>query len=139
MAWKNKAGQATGTPETNDSTYNIIGAGTNIVGEVSSNGNIRFDGNLKGNLSTKGRLFVGATGKINGDVNCKNLEIEGKIEGKVVVEEVLSLKSTAKVEGEIITGKLSIEPGAVFNGTCKMGQSTVRHSNAKEREPQPKK
>jgi cytoskeletal protein CcmA (bactofilin family) len=37
------------------------------------------------------------------------------------VNELLALKSTAKINGEISVGKLSIEPGADFSGSCSMG------------------
>jgi cytoskeletal protein CcmA (bactofilin family) len=107
----------------NESTnkINMISVGTTIEGSISSSENIRFDGNLVGNLSTRGKVFVGQTGKINGEIRCKNCEVEGVIDGKVVVEELLSLRSMAKVYGEIKTGKLAIEPGAVFTGKCDMG------------------
>jgi cytoskeletal protein CcmA (bactofilin family) len=64
---------------------------------------------------------VGQTGKITGEIHCKNCEVEGVVDGKVVVEELLSLRSMSKLYGEIKTGKLAIEPGAVFTGKCDMG------------------
>jgi len=102
---------------------NMIGVGTTIEGSVSSTENIRFDGNLNGNLNTKGKVFVGQSGKVNGEIRCKNCEIEGIVEGKVIVEELLSLRSMSKIFGEIKTGKLAIEPGAIFTGKCDMGGS----------------
>lgn len=107
----------------NESTnkINMISVGTTIEGSISSSENIRFDGNLVGNLNTRGKVFVGQTGKINGEIRCKNCEVEGVVDGKIVVEELLSLRSMAKLYGEIKTGKLAIEPGAVFTGKCDMG------------------
>ncbi len=100
---------------------NIIGNGTSVTGDVTSNGDIRIDGKLQGNLNSKSKLVLGATGKLVGEVFCKNSEISGQIEGKITVEELLILKSSAKIYGDIIASKLSIEPGAVFTGTCNMG------------------
>lgn len=100
---------------------NIIGNGTSITGDVISNGDIRIDGSLQGNLNTKSKLVLGNTGKVSGEVFCKNSEISGQIEGKITVEELLILKSTAKINGDIITSRISIEPGAIFTGTCNMG------------------
>ena len=100
---------------------NMIGVGTTIEGSISSSENIRFDGILNGDLNTKGKVFVGQSGKVNGEIRCKNCEIEGVVEGKVVVEELLSLRSMSKIFGEIKTGKLAIEPGAIFTGKCDMG------------------
>jgi cytoskeletal protein CcmA (bactofilin family) len=107
--------------EEEQNNLNMIGSGTSIQGDVVSNGDLRIDGSLTGNLNTKAKLVLGAPGKILGEIFCKNSEISGQIDGKITVEELLILKSTAKIYGDIITSKLSIEPGAIFTGTCKMG------------------
>ncbi len=65
--------------------------------------------------------MLGPDGKIEGDITCQNADIEGTLNGTINVKELLTLKTTAKLQGDISTGKLSIEPGAVFSGTCSMG------------------
>jgi len=105
----------------NTSKINMIGVGTTIEGNLTSNENIRFDGILVGNLTTKGKVFVGQTGKVSGEIRCRNCEVEGVIEGRLAVEELLSLRSVSRVYGDIKTGKLAIEPGAIFTGKCDMG------------------
>jgi cytoskeletal protein CcmA (bactofilin family) len=105
----------------NTNKINMISIGTTIEGNISSSENIRFDGNLIGNLNTKGKVFIGQTGRIAGEIRCKNCEVEGVVEGRVVVEELLSLRAVSKLYGEIKTGKLAIEPGATFTGKCDMG------------------
>lgn len=104
---------------------NLIGVGTDIKGDVTSNGDIRIDGSLTGNLTTSGKLVIGETGKINGEIVCKNSEVLGEIKGKIKVSELLSLKSTSKIFGDIVTKKLAIEPGAKFTGNCNMGEESA--------------
>lgn len=99
---------------------NLIQAGTSITGDIESNGNIRIDGNLKGTINAGGKVILGSTGTIEGEIICINADIEGKVNGTIKVKELLSLKSTALVTGEIYTDKLAIEPGARFTGTCQM-------------------
>lgn len=101
---------------------NLIQAGTFITGDIESNGNIRIDGNLKGTISTGGKVILGSTGSIDGDIICVNADIEGRVNGTIKVKDLLSLKSTAAISGEIYTDKLAIEPGARFTGTCTMDQ-----------------
>jgi cytoskeletal protein CcmA (bactofilin family) len=100
---------------------NRIVEGTIIEGDIKSDSNIRIDGYVKGIITVKGRLVLGPTGKIDGNVYCKNADLEGKLNGIIEVDQLLSLKTTAKLQGEISTNKLSIEPGAIFSGNCKMG------------------
>ena len=110
---------------------NIISEGTKIKGDIIANGDIRIDGELIGNISAKGRLVVGPSGKITGEVNCNNIEISGVIKGKVNASELMNMKSTSQIEGDIVAGKLSVEPGSVFSGTCKMGAAASSHGAEK--------
>ena len=119
----------------NTSKINMIGIGTTIEGTISSNENIRFDGILIGSLITKGKVFIGQSGKVTGEIRCKNCEVEGVVDGKVNVEELLSLRSMCKLYGDIRTGKLAIEPGAIFTGKCDMGS---KKESAKEPEEKSK-
>jgi cytoskeletal protein CcmA (bactofilin family) len=106
--------------EQENNTINLIGAGTDIKGDVQSAGDIRIDGTLKGNLRTKGKVVIGTTGLVKGEVYCKNSDVEGKIEGKINVQELLSLKATSTILGDIAAKRLAIEPGAKFTGNCNM-------------------
>jgi cytoskeletal protein CcmA (bactofilin family) len=109
--------------ETND--INIIANGTKITGDINSNGDIRVDGSLTGKLITKGKLIIGETGKVKGEINCKNSDVEGSIEGKIIVAQLLALKAKARINGDIITNKLAIEPGCQFTGNCDMAAATA--------------
>lgn len=130
MFSKNNGNTRTSSPESG--TVNIIGAGTSIEGDVVSSGDIRIDGTLKGTVRTRGKLVVGPSGAIEGEVLCQNADVSGSIRGKVNVAELLALKATAKVNGEISTGKLAIEPGADFSGSCSMGGvvKEIQHEHA---------
>jgi len=99
---------------------NLLANGTSINGEINSSGDIRIDGALNGNLNTKGKVVIGDTGVVIGEINCRNADVLGRIEGKIFVAELLSLKSTAVVLGDIKINKLAIEPGCKFNGNCSM-------------------
>lgn len=102
-------------------TLNQFGEGTVITGEIRSKGDIRIDGLIEGAVQTEAKLVVGPSGKIDGDVQCKNADVSGKVYGRLQVEELLFLKSSAFIEGDIIAKKLVVESGAQFNGTCSMG------------------
>lgn len=102
---------------------NMIGPGTKIVGNIETNGDIRIDGNIEGNINSKGKVVVGNNGFVKGEVICSNAEISGTVHGKMAITELLSLKASSKVSGDIKSGKLSIEPGALFTGTCAMGNT----------------
>jgi cytoskeletal protein CcmA (bactofilin family) len=120
--------------ETENNVINQIGVGTEITGDVSTNGDIRFDGVLTGNLKTKGKVVIGETGAVKGEINCKNSVVEGKVEGKIVVAELLTLKATSSLQGDIVTRRLAIEPGAKFSGNCNMAAEIPTSYATKEAE-----
>lgn len=107
--------------EGQNQSINIISEGTVIKGDIIANGDFRIDGELAGNISSKGRLVVGPKGKVEGEIKCANIEVSGYIKGKISARELLNMKATSKIAGDIIAGKLSVEPGSVFTGTCAMG------------------
>jgi cytoskeletal protein CcmA (bactofilin family) len=99
---------------------NLLGAGTVVKGEINVNGDFRIDGTLIGSIQCKGKVVVGPTGSIDGEIRCQNADFSGEVKATVKVTELLSLKETARFSGDITTGKLAIEPGAKFSGTCAM-------------------
>jgi cytoskeletal protein CcmA (bactofilin family) len=111
--------------ETETNGINIIGVGTEIKGDIISNGDIRVDGSLTGKLSTRGKVVIGVTGKIKGEINCKNSDVEGYIEGKITAVQLLSLKATSQILGDIVAARLAIEPGCRFTGNCDMNAGNI--------------
>lgn len=110
--------------------------GTKITGDIVSQADFRLDGELIGNFISNAKLVIGQSGKIKGEVSCKNADIEGKFEGKIIVSETLSIKSKAIIRGNVTCGKLAIEPGAEFSATCSMNPNVknLNPSNGKEAE-----
>ena len=122
-------------------TVNMIGKGTSIKGDVRSDGDFRIDGNLNGSIQSTGKIVVGSTGSIEGEINCQNADISGVVKATIKVKELLSLKSTCNVNGDLYTNKLAIEPGAIFSGTCTMGNTAetsprpeIKNGSIKEKE-----
>ncbi len=100
---------------------NVIGKGTVLDGNIETFGNIRIEGRINGNIKSKSKIALGHSSHVDGNITAQNADVEGAVRGKIEISDVLVLKATAVVHGDISTGKLVVEPGAVFNGSCKMG------------------
>jgi len=97
-----------------------ISESTYVKGTLNSAGDIRIDGKVEGDVSSKNRVVIGENAEIKGTVNCSFLDIWGVVDGEIIVKEVLSLKNTAKVFGNISVRKFQVELGAEVNGSIKM-------------------
>ena len=100
--------------------HNRIVEGTQIQGNIHSPGDIRIDGHVKGNLSVGGKLVVGPTGAVDGEVRAQEASLAGRVMGKLEIKGLTSLLQSANVQADLNTGQLAVESGAQFTGTCVM-------------------
>jgi cytoskeletal protein CcmA (bactofilin family) len=103
-----------GKPET------TIGANTRFQGTLTSDGNIRIDGSVEGDIEVLGNLIIGETGRVIATVKAQNVHVSGAVKGEITALEQLEISPTGKVWGDIITAALHIEPGGLFRGQSAM-------------------
>ena len=107
-------------PNLNVNSVSRISAGTVIKGEIVSPFDIRIDGTFEGKVQTKGRVVVGETAYVKGDVICENIDLWGKVEGNLYVKDTLALMEGCQMTGSLNVKRLSAELGSTFNGNCRM-------------------
>ena len=99
---------------------NRIVEGTLVEGSIRSEGSIRIDGHFVGDIHTTGRLVIGLTGRVEGNVDCHDCESQGVVTGNLRVVGLLALKESSGVYGEIRYGRMAVEAGARIEGMCKL-------------------
>lgn len=107
----------------------LIAAGTTLKGDITSNGDIRIDGTLLGNMQCTAKVIIGANGVVEGDITGQQADIMGKVTGTIKVKELLQLKGGSVVSGNLHASKLQIEPSANFNGQCHMTNAQSGSAN----------
>jgi cytoskeletal protein CcmA (bactofilin family) len=100
--------------------HNALAFGTTVKGDITTDGDFRLDGRLEGTISCGGKIVIGPTAQVEGDIISVNAEILGSVVGSITTSEVLVLKPTAIIKGIITTQALVVEPSARFSGTCNM-------------------
>ena len=98
-----------------------ISAGTVIKGEIISPCDIRIDGTFEGKVTAKGRVVIGETAVIKGDIVCVNIDLWGKVDGNIYVKDTLALK-----EGCVINGNCKMITEAEFDRLCGVPQSAPK-------------
>src|SRR6201996_7508055 len=135
---KTKSEDMPGAPSVGTSA-SLIGAGTTMKGDITSNGDLRIDGTLVGNIHCSAKVVIGANGVVQGDINGQQADIMGKVTGTITVKDLLQLKGGSQLNGNIQASKLQIEPTASFNGECHMTQPTASATTASDRKSSPEK
>lgn len=92
-----------------------------LNGEISFKDMLRINGHVAGKIfSYKGTLIVDPSARVEAEINVGVCVISGIVVGDVIGHERVEVGSGAEVTGNICTPALSIKPGAVFQGDCRM-------------------
>lgn len=98
----------------------LVGTKTVIEGVIRTEGSIRIDGRLVGDIIAKSNAAVGLTGSVEGNVTARNISLAGKVSGTVTAAEKLVLEAKSVMRGDIRAARLVVDEGAMFDGKCAM-------------------
>lgn len=98
----------------------IIHESSVIRGNIHCNHSLRINGRVVGNIIAFGKVVIGTSGFVEGNIIAHEIDVMGEIIGKIKAKDTLSLKANARVLGDIETTYLVVEKGAKYMGGCKM-------------------
>lgn len=105
---------------TSPENVSILSGGVKIDGNFYSEGNVRIDGRIKGNVTVTGTLTLGEHSVVEGEVSAKTVTLSGRVEGKIIAQERVKLDQKSVLKGDLITKYLVVEEGALFEGRSLM-------------------
>ncbi len=98
----------------------LIGAGTQIEGNIFFSGGLRVDGTIKGNVSETGdqpsTLVLSEQSRIEGVIRVSHVVINGTVVGPVQAQEYVELQSKSRVTGDVFYKTLEMHVGAIVEG-----------------------
>ena len=109
--------QQTNSPK--DNWLGFVGDVLKFTGEVKFRSMLRIDGHFSGQVdSADGTLIVSTGAQVNQAViNVAVAKINGTVQGDIYATKELVLGPTANVTGKVSAHQLTVEEGALFNGT----------------------
>lgn len=102
----------------------LLGRGARFEGKLSFEGTVRIDASFVGSITTNDVLVVGEHARIDADISCGTVVVHGEVNGNVKAKTAVEIHHTAKVRGELETPSLSVEKGALFQGSVQMEPRT---------------
>ncbi len=119
-----------------------IGKDTAVIGEDASfsgrfvGKDLLVLGRLEGDIELRGRLHLGPKGHARANVRAAMVEVEGELNGEIRAD-ALSLLPTARVRGTILAKRLSVQEGAVVEGSINPGSARHTEPSASPFAPAP--
>lgn len=104
----------------------LVGEGVTITGSISVQGAVHVYGSIKGEVSAES-LYVGETGKLDGEVKVSLADIKGEVTNSIQVKETLIVRATGKISGSISYQSIEIEHGGMIDG--KVDRNTTANVN----------
>ena len=95
----------------------VIGQGITMSGEIESCEHLIVEGTIEATLKGANVLDVYESGAFLGTVEIDEANIAGRFEGDITVKGRLTIESTGQVVGSISYKELSMEAGAVIDGS----------------------
>jgi cytoskeletal protein CcmA (bactofilin family) len=98
----------------------LVGEHTSFEGTLKADGSIRVLGNVKGELQSKGSIYVEEQATVNAKITAAHVTVAGKVDGHIQSDGRVEIRPTGRVIGEISAGALIVQEGAFFDGSSKM-------------------
>jgi cytoskeletal protein CcmA (bactofilin family) len=99
----------------------FLDKGSFFHGELVFEETFRIDGRFEGKVQSGAELILGDSAEVVGEIDVARLSVNGSLKGTVRARERVELHAQARVAADLTTPVLKIEEGAIFEGTCKMG------------------
>lgn len=98
----------------------IIGQGATINGAIKTEGTLRVDGKIEGEITSTGDLIIGETGLVTANVVAQNVSVAGTVKGNIKASGKLDLLASGRIHGDICVNDLAVSQGAILQGEVSM-------------------
>ena len=100
------------------------GSGPELNGELIFKDILRVNGHIAGYVqSNQGTLIVDSMARVDANVEVAVAVIGGIVNGDIVAHQRVEVGPEARINGNIWTQSIAIQPGAIFEGVCRMLQN----------------
>ncbi len=101
----------------------VIAVGMTVRGDLDSNGTVKIEGTVEGDVSTRAQALVAKGGAVHGDLSADEIVVGGTVTGAVRARGRVEIQTGAVVEGDITTRRILVAEGATLNGMVRMGDA----------------
>ena len=107
----------------------IVGAGMTVEGDSETDGSLRIEGTIHGDVRAGKFVVIAKDGLLKGSIYTQDAVIAGRVLGAVYAESYLELQATSEISGEIQARRMRVEDGAVLQGQVAVGEGSVKSAD----------
>jgi len=104
----------------------VVPEGVIIEGSLTSGSETEISGRIEGDVNVEGRLHLGPSALVTGNVRATSCLVEGLVEGKVECAQELELGRTGRLNADAMGGKEVTLAGQVFGSVMTGGVARLR-------------
>ncbi len=99
---------------------NLVAAGTVMEGKLRSQGSVRIDGKVVGDITTSESIAIGTSGEVEGNIVAKNVTVGGKVRGSISASDKVVFEGKSVIRGDVKALRLVVDEGSLFDGRVSM-------------------
>ena len=108
-----------------------IGSGLKIRGEITGSSDMYIDGDVQGKVRVgSGRLTVGPSGRVQADLEAREIIVNGNVVGNLKAADRVQLGSTGSVQGSVVTPRIGIDDGARLRGNVETASAAAAEATS---------
>ncbi len=108
-----------------DDCSSIIGSGSVWQGNFSTDGSVRLDGKVSGEVKAAGTVHITDGAQVNAVIQARFVVIGGSFDGQLYCSERLELLPSSRIKGSITTPQISVGEGAFIDGEIHMVEESA--------------
>jgi len=98
----------------------VIAPGMTVRGDIDSDGTVKVEGIVEGQVQARNQVLVAKGGTVQGDIDARESIVGGTVQGSIRASERVEVQAGATVRGDITTRRIAVAEGGNLNGAIKM-------------------
>ena len=112
-------------PAAPEDCSSTIGSGSVWQGNFSTDGSVRLDGKVSGEVKAAGTVHITDGAQVNAVIQARFVVIGGSFDGQLYCSERLELLPSSRIKGSMTTPQISVGEGAFIDGEIHMVEEST--------------
>ena len=105
-----------------DDSTSVLGSALRLRGRVAGRGSLAIEGEVLGDVSVDGAIWVASSASVEGTVEAESLDVAGRVSGDISIRGLAQIRNGGSLSGTLRCARIAVEPGADVQADLEMGE-----------------